>query len=249
MSNTNTSKPKLLQNNQLPLGDLSADDFEDFVYQSLVLLGEQKKFEMQSGRQPSGDEGFDCTAKKIPNNELICIQCKCYTNTLYTATVVEEIVKVALNGILDNATPKHHYIISSGTVSKELRKQLREKTHNVLKEECKKLLDTKKLQLTLINKVKEKSIDPYLTIYKYLDSLQNLIVWSSVDFQNELVVIWSKLNDVLEKHFSLAVVFREHPRPDFNVSDYIKKKQRKNQNLVPLDFKQISLPTNREVAN
>ena len=95
MNPTDTCKPRLFQNNQLPLGELSSDSFEDFVYQSLVLLGNQKGFQMQSGRQPSGDEGFDCTAKKITDKGLICIQCKRYNHTLYTATVVEEIVKVS----------------------------------------------------------------------------------------------------------------------------------------------------------
>ena len=52
MLQSNTIKPNLYQNSQLPLGELSSDSFEDFVYQSLVLLGEQKKFRMQSGRQP-----------------------------------------------------------------------------------------------------------------------------------------------------------------------------------------------------
>lgn len=247
MSSFDTSKPNLFQNNQLPLGELSSDAFEDFVYQSLVLLGDQKEFRIQSGRQPSGDEGFDCTAKKTTNNELVCIQCKRYNSTLYTGTVVEEIVKVALNGVLDNSVPKYHYIITSGTVSKQLRKELRQDKYTDLKAACKKLFDDKKLQLTLIQKVEKQFIDPYDTICNYLDTLDDLIVWSGIDFQNELVVIWSKLHDVLEKHFSLAVVFKEHPRPDFNLSDYINKKQSKNQNLIPLQFQQAPLPNNLTV--
>ncbi len=242
MNITDTSKPLLYQNSQLPLGELSSDSFEDFVYQSLVLLEDQKKFRMQSGRQPSGDKGFDCTAKKTTNNELICIQCKRYNTTLYTNTVVEEIVKAALNGILDNSTPRYHYIISSGTVSEKLRAQLRELDYSDLKEECKKLLNDKKLQLTLIDKVQKKLIDPYQTICDYLESLEDLIVWSGVDFQNELVVIWSKLHDILDKHFSLAIVFKEHPRPDFNLSKYLSKKQSENQKLIPLQFQQAPLP-------
>jgi ABC-type lipoprotein export system ATPase subunit len=241
-----TYKPNLLQNKPLPLAELSADSFEDFVYQSLVILGNQKGFKMQSGRQPSGDEGFDCTAKTT-NNELVCIQCKRYNDTLYTVTVVEEIVKVALNGILDNAIPQYHYIISSGSVSTKLRKQLRQNGYSDIKEECKKLLNDKKKQLTLIKKLEEKSIDPYSVICDYLDSLQDLIVWSGVDFQNELVVIWSQLNDILEKHFSLAIVFKEHPRPDFSLSDYLKNKNSKKENLVPLNFQQASLPNNLKV--
>ena len=236
----------MYQNGQLPLGELSSDSFEKFVYQSLVLLGEQKKFRMQSGPQPSGDEGFDCIAK-TENNELVCIQCKRYNSTLNTGTVVGEIIKVALNGILNNSTPKYHYIITAKTVSGKLREQLRQNNYTDLKEECKKLIDGKKLQLTLINKVKDKSIDPYNTVCTYLDSLQDLIVWSGIDFQNELVVIWSKLTDVLEKHFSLTTVFKEHPRPDFNLSDYLKKKQREEKNLIPLQFQQAPLANNLKV--
>ena len=71
MNIANTSKPNLYQNNQLPLGELTSDSFEDFVYQSLLVLGEQKEFQMQSGRQPSGDEGFDCTARKV--NDIIIL--------------------------------------------------------------------------------------------------------------------------------------------------------------------------------
>ncbi|MGE4399145.1 MAG: restriction endonuclease [Campylobacterales bacterium] len=247
MNYTNTIKPNLFQNNQLPLGELSSDAFEDFVYQSLTLLGDQKEFRMQSGRQPSGDEGFDCTAKKTTDNELVCIQCKRYNDTLYTGTVAEEIVKVALNGVLNKSIPKYHYIITSGTVSKKLREELRQDKYTDLKAACKKLLDDKKLQLTLIEKVENKTIDPYDTICHYLDSLDDLIVWSGIDFQNELVVIWSKLHDVLEKHFSLTVVFKEHPRPDFNLSDYINKKHSKNQKLIPLQFKEAPLPNNVSV--
>lgn len=240
-------KPNLYQNSKLPLGQLSADSFEDFVYSSLVLLGNHKEFQMQSGRQPSGDEGFDCTAKTTEEKELISIQCKRYNDTLYTATVVEEIVKVSLNGTLDNAMPKYHYIISSGTVSQTLRKQLRQNNYTDLKQECKKLLDEKKKQFNLIKRVEEKSIDPYQIICNYLDSLQDLIIWSGVDFQNELVVIWSKLTDVLEKHFSLTVAFKEHPRPDFNLFVYLNKKRNIDQNLIPLQFKQASLPNNLSV--
>ncbi|TON16234.1 hypothetical protein CGH62_26865, partial [Vibrio parahaemolyticus] len=57
------SKPPIYQGHPIPLKQLSSDSFEDFTYQCLSLLGPKKGFEMQSGPQPSGDQGFDCTAK------------------------------------------------------------------------------------------------------------------------------------------------------------------------------------------
>ena len=86
----NNYKPPLYRGHPIPLTSLTEDSFEDFVYQTLVILGEQKGFQVQSGRQPSGDQGFDCTAK-TQSGSLVCIQCKRYTDTLYTDTVAKEI--------------------------------------------------------------------------------------------------------------------------------------------------------------
>jgi hypothetical protein len=231
-----SSKPPLYRGHPLPLGELSSDSFEDFVYQALTVLGEQKGFQMESGRQPSGDQGFDCMAKVTSTNDLICIQCKRYSSALSVSTVAEEIIKVALNGALDNSTPQHHYIITSGTVSTKLRTLLRQRSYSDLKVECKTLLGKQGSQNALIKRASEAELQPYDVVCAYIESLDNLIVWSGLDFQNELVVIWSKLTDVLSSNFSLEIALKESPTPDFNVLQYFENIRNNCEYLVPLQY-------------
>ncbi|WP_160060208.1 restriction endonuclease [Psychromonas sp. L1A2] len=237
-------KPTLHRGFPLPICDLSPDSFEDFVYQALSLLGKSKRFEMQSGRQPSGDQGFDCTAKTKGSNELICIQCKRYNTTLQKKTVAEEVIKVALEGILNRSTVKQHYIITSGTVSGTLRQILRQDNYLSLKDECKKIIENERFQPALLQKVKNNSIDPISAVKKYIDSLDQLLVWSGVDFQNELLCIWSSLHDVLEKNFSIEAVLKDKPTPDFNLNVYLNKKLEEEVKLAPLYYNQSLLPNN-----
>lgn len=240
-------KPHLYHNSPLPFDKLSSESFEDFTYQSLSKLSSEKGFKMESGRQPSGDGGFDCVARDISTSGLICIQCKRYTDTLYSGTVIEELVKVSLNGVLGKGTPKKHYIITSGGVGNKLREQLRQDNYIDIKMLCKELIQKENVLTKIIKDVKAKSRDPFEIVCEYIDNLQDLIVWSGVDFQNQLVGIWSKLSDILEMHFTLSVVFKEHPRPDFNASEYLENKRKENKKLVPLFFQQTPLPNKLSV--
>lgn len=241
-----STRPTLHRGFPLPFGDLSPDSFEDFVYQALSLLGRSKGFEMQSGRQPSGDQGFDCTAKINEGNALVCIQCKRYNTTLQTKTVAEEIVKVALDTTLNESSVKQHYIVTSGNVSGSLRSILRQDSHILLKEECKKLIEDGKFQLSVLKEAQKKSINPVKAVYKYIETLDKLIVWSGVDFRNELLIIWSDLSDILEQHFSIEKVLKEKPTPDFNVNRYLSSKLLDKDPLVPLYYNQTTLPNNLE---
>ena len=152
-----------------------------------------------------------------------------------------EIIKVALDGVLNTSTPKQHYIITCGEVAGKLRRQLRQSHYKDLKEKCKELLDSPDFA-NLIRKVQDRSISPFETIVQYLDSLDSFFVWSGVDFENEMSVIWSKLTSILEKHFALELAFKEHPRPDFNLSDYIHSIDKNSSHLVPLQYQQSNLP-------
>lgn len=89
---------------------------------------------MQSGPQPSGDQGFDCTAKTTDIGGVVCIQCKRYTTTtLSINTVAEELIKVGLDGKINKSTINQHYIITSGTVAGNLRQALRQDNYLELK--------------------------------------------------------------------------------------------------------------------
>lgn len=198
---------------------------------------------MQSGRQPSGDQGFDCTARTVQEKELVCIQCKRYTSALQIKTVAAEIIKVALDSSLNNSTVKQHYIITSGTISSELRKALRQDTYLSLKEKCRDIINDIDFK-SILEKIKKKGGIPYEIIVRYIDSLDKLTVWSGVDFHNELLVIWSDLSSILEHHFSIEKVLREKPTPDFSLNDYLDKVSGIGNQLVPLYYTPSHLPNN-----
>lgn len=244
-----SAKPPLYRGFPLPMHELSPDSFEDFVYQALTHLSDSKGFEMQSSRQPSGDQGFDCTAKTKDKNELVCIQCKRYTKAINTSTVAEEIIKVALDNALNNSTVKQHYIITSGTVSGSLRRTLRQNSYLDLKNECSEIIKKGSFQPELFKKISKKNVDPIETINKYIDSLDKLLVWSNVDFHNELLVIWRSFENTLENFFSIEKILKDKPTPDFDVSEYLKKKSQRERNLTPLHYNQSSLPVNLKSEN
>lgn len=233
-------KPALLQGSTLPFVDLSSESFEDFVYSALVVLGKTKGFEMQSGRQPSGDKGFDCTAKTINENCLVCIQCKRYSSTLQISTVAEEIIKVSLENALQGSMVKQHYVITASTVSENVRQALRENDFLALKNECIKIIKGKKFQPKLLERAQENAIDSIECIKKYIDSLDKLIVWSAVDFQNELLIVWSQLADILERNFLIERVLKDVPTPDFDLTSYLSKNVKLN--FAPLYYSSADLP-------
>ncbi|MBS7829180.1 restriction endonuclease [Wohlfahrtiimonas chitiniclastica] len=240
-------KPALLQGVTLPFVDLSSESFEDFVYSALVVLGKTKGFEIQNGRQPSSDEGFDCTARTINENSLVCIQCKRYSSTLQIKTVAEEIIKVSLENALHGSIVKQHYVITASTVSKNVRQALRENDFSQLKNECIKIIEAKKFQPKLLERAQENSIDSIDCVQKYIDSLDKLIVWSAVDFQNELLIVWSQLADILERNFLIERVLKDVPTPDFDLTSYLSKNIKLN--FAPLYYSSAELPYHLESKN
>ncbi|MGC0925838.1 restriction endonuclease [Pantoea agglomerans] len=238
-----SNKPPLYRGLSLPLHELSSDSFEDFVYQTLIKLGPLKGFEMQSSRQPSGDQGFDCTAKIKGKNELVCIQCKRYSKALNITLIAEEIVKVAIECSLNNSIVKQHYIITSGSVSSIARQILRQNNYKDLKNECEKILN-KKYRNFLAEKNDKKRKVSFAVINDYIDSLDKLLVWSGVDFQNELLVVWHDLGNILEEHFLVERVLRDKPTPDFDVASYLNDKIKNKKTVSSLYYSSTYLPKN-----
>jgi len=237
-------KPLLNQGFPLPLNHLSADAFEDFVYQALTVLGKNKGFEMQSGRQPSVDQGFDCTAKTTKSKSLVCIQCKRYNSALDLKTIAEEIIKVSLESALNTSAVKQHFIITSGTVATISRKALRQPDYIDLKKECTKIINGKKFQPNLIKKAEGEKLCPTDVAAKYIDQLEKMIIWSSTDFYNELLVIWSQLDDIVERHFTLEKILKDKPTPDFNIETHFHRILSKNKKTAPLTYTVTLPPSN-----
>lgn len=243
------SKPNLYRGQALPIHELSPSSFENFTYQALSILGKKQGFEMKSGPQPSTDQGYDCTAQSTISKHLICIQCKRYESALSIKTVAEEIVKVSLDKALNGSDPKRHYIITSGEVSGALRKAERQSDYSDLRAECKKIITAGKYQSRLIETAKENSLEPISIMMEYLDKLDDLIIWSGRDFQNELITIWSQLSDILDKNFSIETVLRDSPTPDFDLRAYLKITDSNEEALTPLTYFSTCLPSNLSSDN
>lgn len=240
----NATKPNLYRGQPLPLQDLSSSAFENFTYQALSLLGTKHDFKMKSGPLQSTDQGYDCTAESTTDKHVICIQCKRYNTALSLKTVAEEIVKVALDKELNGSNTKQHYIITSGEVTGNLRKAQRQDGLIDLRSECKKLISEEKLQSKLISKAKSLNLDPIHVMMEYLNTLENLTIWSGTDLQNELITIWSQLSDTLEQNFSIEKVLIDRPTPDFDLRAYLHKLANDEVKLTPLNYFSTTLPSN-----
>ena len=131
-------KPHLYQGYPLPLSQMTPDKFEDFVYVAMSEIGKEMGFALEAGRQKSTDGGFDCTARDSQTQGIICIQCKRYAAALGTDTLADEVVKIALNGILQNDTPEQHFIITTGDVAKTTRAMMRQNSFSDLKKNVRK---------------------------------------------------------------------------------------------------------------
>lgn len=237
------AKPPLYRGFPIPIHALSPSAFEDFTYQALSFLGKKLGFEMTSGRQSSNDQGYDCTAKSHITNYLICIQCKRYESALSLKTAAEEVIKVSLDKALNGSDIKHHYIITTGTVSGALRKATRQSNYADLKGECEKIIAKGNFLPALLESAKKKGLDCALIAKEYLDTLENLTIWSGIDFHNELITVWGELSDILEYNFSIDRILRDNPTPDFDLKAYLKKISLGEKNLTPLNYLSAPLPS------
>lgn len=210
-------KPNLYKGQPLPLSQLTPDEFEDFVYVAMGELGSKKGFTLEAGRQKSTDGGFDCTARNTKTQGVICIQCKRYATALGTDTLADEVVKIALNGVLQGDTPEQHLIVTTGEVAKTTRVLLRQTDFIGLKKKCQEVLG--KAYAAQRKGLEALNLDPVNVVHHYIDTAK-IIVWSALDFDNELTLVWPSITPVLDKYFSVDVVVREYPRANFDIHRY-----------------------------
>mgnify|MGYP002677338916 CR=1 FL=1 len=234
-------KPHLYQGHPLPLSQMTPDKFEDFVYVAMSEIGKEMGFALEAGRQKSTDGGFDCTARDSQTQGIICIQCKRYAAALGTDTLADEVVKIALNGILQNDTPEQHFIITTGDVAKTTRAMMRQNSFSDLKKKCEEVLS--KGYITQINALKMLGLNPVKVVCDYIDAAR-IIVWSAVDFDNELTRVWQAIIPLLDRFFAVDVVVREYPRANFDIHQY-----RAHISNAPSGYTELSLSQSQTPEN
>lgn len=245
MQKKSVPKPPLYQGHTISLNQLTPDDFEDFTYQCLTILGEYIGFEMQSGRQPAADQGYDCVAKTLATNNIVCIQCKRYSSTsLSVDLIAKEIIKAALDAATNGSIVEQQYIITSGTVAGNLRKALRQDSYTDIKSKCKEIIAKGDFQPDLLEKINEIGLSGYTVVSDYLDNIRKLKVWSGTDFTSNLLIIWDKLTNIIEKHYAVEKVLKDSPTPNFNTVEYCKNVANKENQFVGLWYSHTNLPNN-----
>lgn len=247
MQKKSVPKPPLYQDqgHALSLNQLTPDDFEDFTYQCLTILGKYIGFEMQSGRQPAADQGYDCVAKTLESNNIVCIQCKRYSSTsLSVDLIAKEIIKAALDAATNDSIVEQQYIITSGTVAGNLRKALRQDNYTDIKSKCKEIITNSDFQPSLLEKIKELGLSSYTVVSDYLDNIKKLKVWSGTDFTSNLLIVWDQLTNIIEKHYAVEKVLKDSPTPNFNTVEYCKNVVNEGNQFVGLWYSHTNLPNN-----
>ncbi|WP_438464637.1 restriction endonuclease [Marinomonas sp. PE14-40] len=237
-------RPILFQGKSLPLTELSADSFEDFIHMVLIELGKNQGYEIVSGPLNSGDHGFDLVGKRTIDNKIMCIQCKRYNSVPVGLPVLsEELAKVAINSYFENSNIKEHYILTTGSLTKELNSQLRSENKTKIIESSLKTLNNKSLK-SIVKKCKKLNFNADYIVRSYIEGLDKIVVWSGRDIDNNLGTIWSNIDDSLEKHFKIERVLKEYPRPDFNLFNYIENISSESTYLHELIATSTALPPN-----
>lgn len=239
-------KPNLFKGQPLPLSQMTPDKFEDFVYVAMSEIGRKMGFTLEAGRQKSTDGGFDCTARDSQTQGVICIQCKRYAAALGTDTLADEVVKIALNGFLQNDTPEQHFIVTTGDVAKTTRAMMRQNGFSDLKKKCEEVLS--KGYVTQINALKKLGLNPVEIVCDYVDAAR-IIVWSAVDFDNELTRVWQEIIPVLDRFFAVDIVVREYPRANFDIHKYRARISNASFGYTDLSLSQSQTPENIRTDN
>ncbi|GHU17038.1 hypothetical protein FACS1894163_07450 [Spirochaetia bacterium] len=219
------SKPIIYQGRSIPFYLLSPEGFQNFLYGFLKLYFAKMNIQINSIPGNIGDGGFDIDAKNI-NNDVICIQCKQYSNTdLDLKKISNELAKVALRSYLENSNVIEHYIISSGKVKGEVYSALREATREIIIGNAIKELKNDKNYVNDKESLKEKYKDiNFENIVKtYITNLENIHIWSGAQLDCEIGLYYSEIADLVEHHFTIERVLIEHPRPNFNENKYLQK--------------------------
>lgn len=243
-----SNKVNLYQGVPIPLEKLGADSFEDFMHQVLIIMGNKQGFEITNGPLNSSDHGFDLTGQRLSDQSIICFQCKRYNSKAIGLPVVaEELAKVAINSFIEGSAVKEHYILTTGTLTKDLVSTLRSTT-------CKEKIIEKSIEClkqesfrSIVKSCENDTVD--VIVRNYIQSLEKIVVWSKRDIDNNLAPIWSDIEDSIDKFFKLERLLLEHPRPNFDIIRYSQYLAKDKHESIELATFPASLPTNISITD
>lgn len=245
---TERKKPTIYQGFRVPFDELAPDEFEDFVRQTLDILGRNHDFRTTRQSGGSSDGGFDINAVRISNPDLkICIQCKRYEKSLSVGHVAHELAKVALKSALEKSIVADQYLVTTAKTTQELDSALRQSGRVLLvSEACSNALSHSDLK-NLREKTKLAGEDVQAIVTDYVRNLDRLEVWSGRDFDAKLGTVWSEIQGILDRFFTIHTVLREYPRPDFDEDTYLDQCCRFPDATIPVFCRSAGLPANLEL--
>jgi hypothetical protein len=222
-----SSKPLLHANSRLPLEQLSPEGFEQFVAGVLGILGPRlptgDSFAAVQKSSGPTDDGFDLQARRCSDGELVCIQCKhLRSEPLSLDVVARELVKVALHCADKRLHVVKHLFVTTAKLTKSVETALREPDRRVLHEEALRVLGNPKDLAVRRQRVEAIGLSPEVVVKRYIQQVE-IRAWSGEQLFIQCQVVWSQLTDVIERHFAITTVLREHPRPDFDEPRYLQR--------------------------
>ena len=242
---TTTSKPALYRGLPIPFSALTPEAFQDFVYKCLCEIAPLHQFKMTGGPTNGADEGFDASGVRDSDGAIVCVQCKrLNSNRLGLPVVAYELAKVSLNSALDNSNVKGHLFVTSGTITKELTKLLREQDRKKILDATLECINSHDELKVLKKRCEENKIDPTQATEKYVRGLELFEVWSGRIFEFQIERVNSKLSEVFDRTFALDTVIRDEPRPDFDRDAYLKKFNDSASHVVELMAVRAEFPPN-----
>jgi hypothetical protein len=213
----------LYDGRRLPVEALSPDEFENFVFSCLLCIQEILGLRVTGKPSGSGDGGFDVQGEVIASNRLACVQCKRQKEPLGVPQVAGELAKVAATAALEGSDVGEHRFICTGGVRNVLTKQIREKTRQQLAVGAGEQLATASSGelATLRERLEKDGADPRQVAESYVRGLDLITAWGLQEFDAALSPRWVDVLQIIERHFSITTVVREHPRASFDRSAYL----------------------------
>jgi hypothetical protein len=215
--------PPLYEGHGLPVDKLDPGKFEDFVFACLFQVAATWNLRIDGKPSGSGDGGFDVMGESLPTHRKSCVQCKRQQNSLGFSQVAEELAKVAATSKLEGSDVGEHRFICTGGIAAKLHRALRQNARTDLAAAAgERIVSAEDGPLvSLRQRLEAAGHDVRRVAEYYVQNLDTLVAWSFHEFDVALSAQWDVILPVVERHFRVAAVVREHPRAQFERSAYV----------------------------